>query len=373
MKNILILVPSLGIGGREKIAINTYNILKEKYNVFFVVFQRQKTEYEFNDEIFSLNVPAAAGKTKKIFQQIKRAKKLINFCKTNKIDCVFSLGETANITNILTKQFIKIKSVIAIHGFTEVYKNKITDFVFRKSDRIICISKDMEHNLLKLFPNLNNTAVIENGYDISGRLKNRINTNVFSENSPKLVSMGRLEEVKGFDRLLTAFAKITENFPNASLSVIGHGSLEQKLKDLTKKLNIENNVKFLGFMKDPYEELTKNDIYVLTSRNEGFPNCLIEALASGLATVSFDCISGPREILSEVYSSEPITGTVYEKYGILTENNNTDLLAQTIIDLIKDNIKVSYYKTAGPERAMYFSLERYRNKIIDLIEEVVKD
>lgn len=370
MKNIVILVPSLGIGGREKIAINTYNSLKNKYNVYLVVFERLDKEYEFNNKIYCLNAPSLKNKYLRITQQFKRVYRLIKFCKKNKIDCIFSLGETTNITNVLVKQFINVKSIISIHGFAEVYKSKITNFIFRKANKTVCISKDMEYNLLKLFPNLNNTIVIENGYDIKNQLKNRKNKSEFSIEYTKLVSMGRLDKVKGFDRLLLSFSNLVKEYPNAILSIIGIDNSDNEITNLAKDLNIENNVRFLGFINDPYEELIKNDIYVLSSRNEGFPNSLIEALASGLAVVSFDCLSGPREILSKDYSNIPIKDIVYEKYGILVENNNIDLLTKGMLDLIKDKEKVNYYKSIGLERSLYFSLDKYKEKVIKLIENI---
>ena len=372
MKNILILVPSIGIGGREKIAINTYSCLKDKYNVSFVIFQRAEEEYKTDFDIINFDLPTLKNKFSKVLQQLKRTAKLVSFCHKNRIDCVFSLGETANLTNILAQKFCSYKSVTAVHGFAEVYRSRQTAFVFENSHKVVCISQDMEYELLKLFPHID-TTVIENGYETDLQLKGRTNISHFSEDCPKLVSMGRLEHVKGFDRLLSAFSKVVKEIPNAGLSIIGMGSYEEILKNTAKELNIENSVRFLGFMSDPFEELVKNDIYVLSSRNEGFPNCLIEALASGLAVVSADCKSGPREILSEKYTNENIVGIKEEKYGILTENSENEeilvyLLSEAIINLIKDSEKVNYYKNIGSERSRDFSLDIYKKKIESLFD-----
>lgn len=375
MKNLLILVPSIGRGGQEKVAINTYYALKGKCNVFFAVFQRVEEEYEFRDKLYNLNLPAKSGKINKIFQQINRVRKLIKFCRDNKIQGILSFGETANITSVTVKKIIKIKSIVSIRGFAEVYKSKITDFVFSNSDKVLCISKDMEYNLLKLFPDLKNTLVIENGYNTDKILKGRANTSKFDCNSPKIISMGRLEEVKGFDRLIKAFSFVCKNIPNAHLSLQGNGSLQSELKDLAKKLNIEKNVSFLGFSSDPYEELLKNDIYVLSSRNEGFPNALVEGMICNLVPVAVDCLSGPREILSEEYSPKPVDGVVFEKYGVLVANTEDSVivnnLAKVLLELIANKDKMDYYKSMTEERSVYYSFEKYTNKVINLIEEVI--
>ena len=364
IKNIVVLVPSLTIGGREKIALNTLKCLKDSYNVFLVVFERKDVEYDAPCEVNCLNAPATDNKIKKVFNVVKRGNRLISFCKKNHIDCIFSFGEAANLTGAYVKKFSDIKLLCSIHGFKEVRKGLQTDFFQKRADKIICISQDMEKEFLKLYPKAP-TIVVENGYEI-GAFQN--NT-PFEEGAPRIVSMGRLVPVKGFDRLINAFKIIKKALPLASLTIIGEGSERERLSVLSEGLDVD----FAGYKKDPSKELLKNNIFILSSLNEGFPNSLIEALSLGLCVVSVDCHSGPREILSEKWTPSPISGIAFEKWGVLTEDSQktADLLAEAVLKLAKDKEKIKYYREIGLKRARDFSIDVYKNKLRDVFEKLL--
>ncbi len=363
MKNIVVLVPSVTIGGREKVAINTVKCLQEDYNVFLVVFDRKDIEYKVPCDIYCLNTPASNNKIKKIINVISRGQKLLSFCRKNKIDCIYSFGEAANLVGAFVKRFLKIKLICSIHGFKEVYKSSLPNFFISKADKIICISKDMEREFLNLYPNAP-TCVVENGYEI-GLYKNET---PFDPNAPKIVSMGRLVPIKAFDRLINAFISLKKIKPKASLTIIGDGPESEKLRNLAKGADVN----FVGYKQDPSEELLKNNIYILCSKNEGFPNSLIEALSCGLCIISVDCHSGPKEILSENYFPENIKGIVFEKYGVLVPNSELaeDLIKKAVLELTEDKEKFNNYKETGPKRALDFSIEVYRDKIKALLEKL---
>lgn len=374
MKKILIVVPSLGIGGQERIAINMADCLKSDYDVKLVIFQSKEKEYFADTDVINLNVPVRSGIFKKIFTQLKRAKKLKKIIKNEKADIVFSLGATANLTNALLKKQKNVKKIVAIHGFAEVKKSRINSFIFKRADKIVTISQEMRYRLMRLYPKLENTVVIENGYKIADNLdfENRI----YDAEKPKFVSMGRLENVKGFDRLIRAFAIIIKSIPQARLSIIGDGSERDNLKSLVKTLGIDNSVEFLGYKAEPLKELMRHDIYLLTSRNEGFPNCLIEALNCGLTVVAVDCLSGPKEILSEKYEAKPIEDTRFEKYGVLVENDDyedglIERFAKAAVDIAQREEKVAEYRKMGKMRSEDFSLEVFNKKLTNLFEDVM--
>jgi glycosyltransferase involved in cell wall biosynthesis len=115
---------------------------------------------------------------------------------------------------------------------------------------------------------------------------------------PVILGIGRLTRQKGFDTLIRAFALINQSIPSR-LIILGDGNLRQELIDLAKELGVDNRVDFPGFSDNPYSLLNVVDLFILSSRWEGSPNALTEAMALGTQVVSTNCPSGPFELLQE--------------------------------------------------------------------------
>ena len=375
-KTVLLLVPSLGVGGQERIALNTAECLSEHYDVRLAIFQKKDIEYECQYPVFNLDVPTKAGFWAKVLNQLKRIIKVARLRRAIGADVVMSFGSTANITNAISGLIAPGKSVSAIHGFAEVEKSLSMRSIIGFSDKIVCIAKAMQEKVLNLFPKCKKTLVIENGYDIDKIIeKSNDNIDVVFKH-PAIIAMGRLEHVKGFDRLIKAFAKAKQNCSELNLYILGQGTLNDELINLATLTGVSDCVHFLGYRENPYAYIAKSDMFVMSSRNEGFPNALIETLACEIPIISVDCLSGPREILSAEYSSAPVSGVKEEKYGVLVEENSDD---ETTISLLADAIemmscsadKANEYRMHGRKRANQFSKEVYSNKITALIEELL--
>lgn len=158
-----------------------------------------------------------------------------------------------------------------------------------------------------------------------------------------LVSVGRLTGQKDIPTTLRALAKIRQFDDRARLMVLGEGLDESRLKRLASQLGVDHAVEWRGWIR-PYPVMGSADVFVLSSRYEGFANVIVEALACGLPVVSTDCDSGPREILED------------GEYGILVPVGDSDALAAAILRLRQDRVLCDAMRQRGRERAKDFDV-----------------
>lgn len=141
--------------------------------------------------------------------------------------------------------------------------------------------------------------------------------------APIVLAAGRLKPQKDFTTLIRAFADVKQTIPDARLVILGEGPQRLELEQLAAELGIAESVDLPGFQRNPYAFIAMADVFVLSSRYEGLPNILIEALALGKRIVATDCESGPAEILKQ------------GKYGALVPVGSRDRLAAAIQEALE--------------------------------------
>ena len=173
-----------------------------------------------------------------------------------------------------------------------------------------------------------------------------------SSNVPVVMAAGRLSYQKGFDVLIRAFAELVKQHP-ARLLILGDGASRGELEMLAQELGVGELVDFPGFQSDIYSWLAKADLFVLSSRWEGSPNVLTEALALGVPSVSTRCPSGPDEILQE------------GKYGALVEVDDWQAMSKAMLDTLDNPKPREFLQEAVFEYKDTISAERYLNLLLD--------
>ena len=200
-----------------------------------------------------------------------------------------------------------------------------------KVDVMTCVSRDMIGQYRKIFGTTKQSYVynIVKTFDVNEKMRVKNNHKWFkNQKSELIVAAGSLEKWKGFDDLIEAIDILIKKNIDLKLVIFGSGKEKYNLKKLivskklTKKILILNPV--LNILKFFYN----SDIFVLSSKVEGMPNVMIEAMMCGCTVVANNCPTGPREILNK------------NKYGYLSKVNNPKNLSENILKAIKKKIKI---------------------------------
>jgi GalNAc-alpha-(1->4)-GalNAc-alpha-(1->3)-diNAcBac-PP-undecaprenol alpha-1,4-N-acetyl-D-galactosaminyltransferase len=236
------------------------------------------------------------------------------------------------------------------------------------------IGEGLELLRYRLYPQANYVAVLTEeslGYfssvpGIRGRIiPNAVTPPVFSsfdkppqqKNGKTLLAMGRLEHEKGFDLLLSAFNLVAEKHADWTLEILGEGPVRDYLESCVQKRGLGERVRMPGFTSRPFDAMRRADLFVLSSLDEGFPIVLLEAMACGVAVVSFDCPSGPRHIIRNGVD------------GVLVPPRDSQAMAAALDRLMGDEAERKRLAGRAPEVLDRFSVE----KVMSMWERLIFD
>lgn len=384
-KKVLIVLPGMYFGGMERVSfIARERLLANGFDVDYVTLFRGDPDYKPDFEYTSLNCEIKRSKIGKVLTTIKRIRRLKAYKKKTKPDCVIAYGQNANFCNVFSR--CKEKVIVGIRSYDWLnnyfFNFKIEKMIYDKADQVISVSQLIQVDADEKFGiDKRKSDYLYNPYDlkyINERANEEITETIIPTDEIVLVSAGRLENQKGFYHLIKALSLFDSS--NIKLYILGHGSHENDLKQLIKSLDLEDTVILLGGQPNPYKFMKKADLYVMSSITEGFPNALVEAMSVGTPVLSADCLSGPREILTEDDIHKRTEGIEFGKYGILvqamTDSKNYDssviedcdsILAEAIKTVTNDREIMKKYGLLAKKRVAAFSYEVFEKKLLTLI------
>lgn len=225
---------------------------------------------------------------------------------------------------------------------------------YSKFHEVICVSKIVKHGVEKKY-GVKNAKVIYNPINREKILKlsNEKIDDIKSTNKFKLISVGRLAEEKGYDRLLRVFKRLNDQGLDLQLSIIGSGEKYNELNDYIEKNNLSDKVFLLGYRENPYKYVKNSDLFVCSSISEGFSLVIGEAMAVGVPVISVAC-PGPNEVIG------------FGEYGMLV-NNDESSLCNGIKMLIDDKKLYDTYRTKAIERGRMFSIGGFIEEVEDIL------
>lgn len=377
-QKVAILVNSMTNGGAEKVVCILAAAMNQK-DIDVELFLLEKDDfYKPPAEIkvtYLSNQTEKENGLKKFFSLFYFAICLKKLIKQRNITFIQSHIYRSNFVNILANLLgSRHQSQIVNHGIVSRNRGEglrgfvviwLVKFLYPRADQCILVSNEMKKDLKK-YVNGSNTAVINNPFDFEeiealSMIDVFDNDFYFEKEKKYLICAGRCIKIKKFDVIIRSLKYLNDDI---ELIVLGDGGERPQLIDLSNDLGLKSRVHFIGNVENPFKFFKNSHIFVLSSKTEGFPMVLIEAMACRLPIIATDCTSGPREILD---AEDSVLGEhCFEKtkYGILTQIGDPECLANAVSVMLSDHELMETYRRNSLERMMEYSTEKIVSKYI---------
>lgn len=345
------------MGGAERVMATIANeFVKRGNEVCIVTLKEPKSAYRLDPRIKIVGAKGCVqseNKVLRVIQFIYSGMKgffcYIYYLKTYKPDAVLSFLTYSNLLAIMTRRlFVKDVPVIVSERCDPQRRGyilkRLCELMYSKADCLVCQSKRVESYFRKI-SNKANTKIIPNP----------VNTECIAQTPPNkrrnaIVAVGRLSPQKNYNLLIHSFHEIICDYPDYIVEIYGQGPEYNSLNQTIRSLHLENNIFLMGTKNNVMQSIYDARLLVITSNYEGFPNVLVEAMASGLPVISTNFPTGvARELIKDGIN------------GYVIPRNNKKELAGAMVKILRDS---QMQKRMGEENRKITS--RFElNKIID--------
>ena len=368
---LIFLIPSLSGGGAEKVACNLLPHISKHFDVTLALLENRRI-YTVPEKV---RIKAFSGPLKTQSAHILRIPyhiySLAWMVRKYKVRIVMSFMEQANILNLLTAFITHHKTLIsqrieprrqyANKGVLGRLILKASLLLYPKADQVEVVSKGIHNTLISDYGlDHRKLNVIPNPVNID---------NLFHQSKAPLppnipvkflLHVGRMNLAhKGHDVLLEAFLLLRRKFTDLSLVFVGDGPDRNRIINLIEKFDLKDATILTGWQDNVACFMAHAQVFVLSSRYEGWPNVLVEAMACGCPVVATDCDTGPREILGD------------DEHGLLVPVNDPETMALKVEKFLFNTEMRKTYVARGLKRASHFQTEKIAAKYIAILRELL--
>ena len=336
-------------GGGARVMANLSNYFdKQGIEVHNIIFHNE-LGYHYSGRLFNLGELKSESNT--IVNKVKRFYHFRNYIQKHDFDFIIDFRFRKQLLEeYLISRFIyqPKKTVYTIHSSKlDVYlpKSKFwTRVLYRNCLKLVTLTDEMKKDVANAYPGLNNIVTINNPIDLKLIAKNKIEE--IDLDYSYIIAAGTYDtNVKQFDKLIMAYANSVLKNKDIHLVILGTGKLLNMLKSIAEDYNVKDHVHFLGFQSNPFKFFSKAKFFVLTSEYEGLPLVIIEALSCGIPVVSFNCPTGPSEVIQD------------KDNGLLVEHQDIDKLISAMNLMIENEELYNHCKSNARDSVAKYNIE----------------
>lgn len=338
----------LAKGGLERVFSTVSELLHDSGCEVTVIVLEDNIEYSYSGNLINLG---HLSKFQKYFQLKKHLK-------ANQFDYIIDFRHRINPWMelvFLNYIYLGFKSIYTIHSSKlDVYLTKnnwVAKQILKNTYKVVAVSNALNEKIKSDY-DFGKAIVIPNSI-AKGSLESVFKNVEFPYKY--CIAVGRLVPLKQFEKLIEIYA--VSNLPNNEihLVILGEGEEKVVLKKRIEELQLTPLVHLLGFKSDVVSYIKQAEFLTLTSKYEGFPMVILEALAIGTQVVSFDCETGPNEMIVDEYN------------GLLVENQNFEKFKEAMNRMVNDKVLYNFCKENTIASVASFSDENIQEKWLDLL------
>lgn len=346
-------------GGTARVMANLSKYFYSEGVDVHIIIIHDELGYDYSGTLYNLG--KLKSKTNSVFNKIKRLYNLRKYIKENDFHYIIDFRFRKRILQeylISRLAYNNKKTIYTIHSSQlQVYLPKSrywANAIYRKAYKVIAITKAMKDLVCADYPNLKNVDTIYNPIILDAvREKSKQVLNIEFE---YIIAVGQFDTgEKQFDKLIEAYSKSELPKKNINLVILGRGKKKQELEMIAQNMNVYEKVHFLGFKENPYKYMANAKFFTLSSWYEGHPMAVIEALACGIPAVSFNCPTGPKEVI------------VNEENGLLIENQNFEAFVSGLNRMVNEKYLYQICKKNTVESVKKFSVDLIGKQWLDLL------